>query len=130
MDYDPQSEHKRRYDCTRCPAYCCSYDEIDVTDVEIARIAKRLGITPEAMIARFTKKTKQGTRILRHQKDDVYESVCIFLDRKARRCTIYEARPKVCHEYPDRPRCGYYDFLVWERRHQGDPDFIPLRKDG
>lgn len=129
MDYEEKSEHKLRYDCTRCPAYCCSYDEIEVTDSEIARLARHRGIPVDVMIARHTKLTRSGSRVLRHQKDDIYGSVCTFLDRQRRRCTVYEARPKVCRDYPERPRCGYYEFLSWERRHQGDPDFIPLRKD-
>ena len=27
--------------------------------------------------------------------------------------------------YPDAPRCGYYDFLTFEREQQGDAEFIP-----
>jgi uncharacterized protein len=38
---------------------------------------------------------------------------------------VYEARPTVCREYPNGKRCGYYDFLKFERKHQDDPDFIP-----
>jgi hypothetical protein len=26
--------------------------------------------------------------------------------------------------YPDGKRCGYYDFLKFEREQQGDPEFI------
>jgi hypothetical protein len=37
---------------------------------------------------------------------------------------VYEARPGVCRKYPDTPRCGYYDFLTFEREQQGDPDYI------
>lgn len=117
-----------QYDCSKCPAYCCSYDEINVSKQDINRLAKHFGVDAETAIQRYTK-MRSGTRVLRHQKDEIFESVCMFLDRKTRRCTIYNARPGVCHEYPDRPRCGYYDFLRWERRHQGDPDFIPFRRE-
>ena len=64
-------------------------------------------------------------RILRHQKDTVYGSICRFFDTTERRCTIYEARPGVCREYPNGSRCGYYTFIQFERKHQDDPDFIP-----
>ena len=37
-----------------------------------------------------------------------------------------QARPAVCRQYPDSPRCGYYEFLKFERAHQDDPDFIAL----
>ncbi|HET7712454.1 MAG TPA: YkgJ family cysteine cluster protein [Thermoanaerobaculia bacterium] len=121
---------KLQYDCSKCAAYCCSYDEIDVGTREIARIAKHLGMDPLTVLDRYTKLTRNGKRVLRHQRDDIFGRVCTFLDRKTRRCTIYEARPGVCHEYPDKPRCGYYEFLMWERSHQADPQFIPLLKKG
>ena len=49
-----------------------------------------------------------------------------LLDQKTRRCGAYEARPGVCRGYPDSPRCGYYEFLKFERAHQGDDKFIAL----
>ncbi len=36
----------------------------------------------------------------------------------------YESRPDVCREFPGPGRCGYYDFLSFERNAQEDPDFI------
>jgi uncharacterized protein len=63
--------------------------------------------------------------ILKHQKDDVYATICQFFDKDERRCTIYKARPAVCREYPDGKTCGYYNFLKFERKHQGDKEFIP-----
>ena len=116
-----------QYDCLKCPAYCCSYDRIIVTKRDLNRLAKHFDISPEIAQRRFTK-VIEGEQVLRHQKDEIYGSICMFLDTKSRRCTIYEARPGVCHEYPDQPQCGYYNFLYWERKHQEDPDFIPLRK--
>ena len=65
-------------------------------------------------------------RLLRHKKDHVFESVCTFFDRDKRRCTVYEARPAVCREYPDTSRCGYYEFLRFERVQQGDEEWIAL----
>ena len=76
---------------------------------------------------RFTKyDAKEKARLLRHRQDRVFATVCMFLDQKKRRCTVYEARPGVCREYPDSPRCGYYEFLKFERAHQDDPKFIAL----
>jgi Fe-S-cluster containining protein len=120
-------EKKPLYDCLKCPAYCCSYDRIIVNGHDIRRLAKHFNITAEQAIDRFTKLV-ENERVLRHQKDEIYGSICMFIDKKTRRCSIYKARPGVCHEYPDRPHCGYYDFLTWERRHQDDKDFVPLSK--
>lgn len=118
---------KLRYDCSACPAYCCSYDRINVTKRDINRLAKHFEITPEEATERFTK-IREGERVLRHQKDEVYGTVCMNLDLKTRRCTVYDARPAVCREYPEINRCGYYDFLSWERKHQDNPKFVPLKK--
>lgn len=115
------------YDCLKCPAYCCSYDRILVENRDLRRLARHFGLELETARKRFTK-VREGEQVLRHQKDRVYGSVCMFLDRDTRRCTIYDARPEVCKEYPDRPRCGYYDFLAWERRFQEDEEFIPLER--
>jgi uncharacterized protein len=115
------------YDCSKCPAYCCSYDRIDVKKADIVRLAKHFGIDYDTAFERFTK-MREGERVLRHQKDEIYGTVCMFLDLKARRCTVYNARPGVCHEYPDRPRCGYFDFIQWEREFQEDEKFVPLKR--
>ena len=50
----------------------------------------------------------------------------MLLDQEKRRCTVYEARPGVCRKYPDSYRCGYYDFLRFEREQQDDQELIAL----
>jgi Fe-S-cluster containining protein len=112
------------YDCDKCPAYCCSYDRIDVTKSDLKRLARHFGVTVEQAEARYTK-LSHGDRVLRHQKDPFFKSACRFLDTESRRCTIYDARPTVCRQFPEGRRCGYYDFLSWERERQDDPEFIP-----
>jgi Fe-S-cluster containining protein len=118
---------RAKYSCSKCPAYCCSYPEIEVTRRDVDRLAKHFALTFAQAEARFTKyDAKEGVRSLRHQKDRIFDSVCTFLDQKTRRCGAYEARPGVCRGYPDSPRCGYYEFLKFERAHQDDPKFIAL----
>lgn len=114
-----------KYDCARCPGYCCSYDRIEVTPRDVARLARHFGLTVEQAERRFTRLWEPGERILRHRPDSVYKSICRFFDQHERRCTVYPARPAVCRQYPNGARCGYYDFLVFERGHQGDDTFIP-----
>ena len=119
---------KNRFDCAQCPGYCCSHPRISVSDFDIARLAKHFGVSEREARSRFTYryKTKEvDEQILRHHKDHIYASVCRFFDRDLRRCTVYEARPNVCRKYPYGSRCGYYDFLKFEREHQGDEEFIP-----
>ncbi len=52
----------------------------------------------------------------------------MFLNQETRKCTIYNARPSVCREFPTTSRCAYYDLIEFEREQQDDPDVIPLVK--
>jgi Fe-S-cluster containining protein len=119
---------KPRYDCAKCPGYCCSYPRIAVSDFDIERLARHFGISAAVARERFTYhyRTKElDEQLLRHRTDHIFASTCRFFDQKARRCTVYEARPSVCRIYPSGAVCGYYEFLRFEREQQGDDDFIP-----
>ena len=115
------------YDCLKCPAYCCTYENIGVDKRDVKRLARHFDVDVETAQRRFTK-MRGGDRVLRHQKDPLFGTACIFLNTDTRRCTIYDARPHVCHTYPEEPRCGYYDFLTWERDFQDDQEYVPLQK--
>ena len=118
---------RAKYSCLKCPAYCCSYPEIEVSTRDIERLAKHFDLPYAEAEERFTKyDAKEKVRLLRHKQDRVFDTVCMFLDQKLRRCTVYTVRPAVCRDYPDSPRCGYYEFLKFERAHQDDPKFIAL----
>ena len=118
---------RAKYSCLKCPGYCCSYPEIEVTPRDIERLARHFGVEYRVAEERFTKYDPvEKVRLLRHRKDHVFDSTCMLFDQEKRRCTVYESRPAVCREYPDSPRCGYYEFLKFERAHQDDPEFIAL----
>jgi Fe-S-cluster containining protein len=123
----PTTEAERSYyDCTKCPAYCCSiYDRVQVTERDIKRLAGYFGVDFEAAQKRYTT-TWQGERILRRKADPIFGKACKFLDPTTRQCTIYDARPLVCREFPGRVRCAYYDLLQFERIQQGDDTVVPL----
>ena len=116
---------KNHYDCSKCPGYCCSYDQIEVSTNDIKRLAKHLDMTPARVKTRYTK-IDEGKVVLRHHKDESFGSVCIFFDRDERRCTVYEGRPHPCRSYPYGKSCGYYEFLKFEREHQDDQECIAL----
>ena len=114
------------FDCSKCPAFCCSvYERVQTTDRDIRRLAKHFGVSFEMAKRRYTK-MKDGERVLRRVKDQIFDETCMFLNQETRGCTIYHARPAVCREYPDRSRCAYYDLLQFERRQQNDEQVIPL----
>lgn len=121
------SKKRVRYDCAKCPGYCCSYPVIELSRRDIARLARHFGIDEATATKRFTKYDKnEKSAVLRHRKDRIFKTICMFFDQKKRRCTVYESRPTVCRDYPNSPTCGYYDFLKFEREQQDDPKFIAL----
>ncbi|HXI87759.1 MAG TPA: YkgJ family cysteine cluster protein [Parvularculaceae bacterium] len=116
---------KKMYNCLKCPAYCCSYAHIPVTKSDVKRLAKYFDISEAAAAAKYTKPgDKESPRVLRHKKDDHFITSCMFLDQKTRNCTIYEGRPKICRDFPTQSRCGYYEFLKFEREVQDDPEWV------
>ncbi|MGZ5031913.1 MAG: YkgJ family cysteine cluster protein [Usitatibacter sp.] len=115
-----------KYSCEKCPGYCCSYTEIEITMRDVERLARHFGIKPAEAQERFTKTSAKGVMMLRHRKDTIFDSTCTLFDQDKRRCTVYEARPGVCRKYPDSVRCGYYDFLTFEREQQGDEELVAL----
>lgn len=118
------------YDCSQCPGYCCSYPVIPVTKRDVQRLAKALDMTEARVESRFTRSAHGHKRILKRKPDSIFGRICRFFDIEARQCTVYAARPAICRSFPRRARCGYYDFLSFERETQGDPDHIALTNSG
>lgn len=114
---------KPRYDCSKCPGYCCGYDQIEISKADVKRLAKHFDITTEVAAKRYTK-IDDGKIILRHHADESFTTICIFFNSEKRRCSIYDARPRTCRSYPYGPKCGYYEFLKFEREHQDDAEFV------
>lgn len=113
-----------RYNCMKCPGYCCSYPIITVSKRDLERLARWFGLSSEVAEKRFTRSGHGHKRIMRRKADRHFGKICRFFDTEKRRCTVYQARPAVCRAFPGGSRCGYYDFLTFERRAQGDPDFV------
>ncbi|MFP7755434.1 YkgJ family cysteine cluster protein [Thermodesulfobacteriota bacterium B35] len=92
--------------CNFCPAYCCYRLEgasLYVMAEDINRIARHFNLSDGEVRRRFI----EGRHTFRTRED----GSCIFLatDRLCRRCSIHEARPKQCRDFPyDRP-CPYLD---------------------
>lgn len=113
------------FNCGKCPAYCCSYSHIPVTERDLQRLARDHGLPLERARQRFTKRGDDETpRVLRHREDHLFETACIFLDPDTRGCTTYESRPAACRAYPGTVRCGYYDFLAAERNRFEQDDLV------
>ena len=79
-------------DCRSC-ANCCRVATTPVTDRDIERLTKFLGMKPGAFIREYTIETEDEGRILK--RDD---NGCVFLSGND--CTVYEARPGTCQDFP------------------------------
>jgi hypothetical protein len=110
----------------KCPGYCCSYPVIQLTRRDLARLAAHFGITPAEAQRKFTRTAHDHDRVMRRKADEHFGRICHFFDTKARRCTVYASRPDICRTYPGGKRCGYYDFLMSERRRQDNPEYVAI----
>jgi len=91
----------------------------------VERLAKHFDMSVRDAKKKYTKMESTGkVRVMRHRNDKHFVTACMMLDQATRRCTVYEARPAVCRKYPDSSRCGYYEFLKFERNQQGDDDHV------
>ena len=120
---------EKSYDCSKCPGYCCSYPLIEVSRSDIARLARHFDVDYETAEERFTLyDAEEKVRGLRKRKDEFFGTACRFLDPKERRCTVYEARPATCRDYPYAKTCGYWQFLKFERDLQDDKKFVAMTR--
>ena len=99
-------------------AATAEFSEHGLAGARVDRIAAAARVNKEPIYQYFRK------------KDEHFGRACRFLDPKARRCTIYKARPTICRQFPAERRCGYYDFLMFERKHQNDPDLVATTENG
>lgn len=114
---------KPKYDCGKCPGYCCSYPVIQVTKRDAERIAKHFGMTLAQAERRFFRADHGFKRLMKRQPDEHFGRICQFFDPDERNCTIYEARPSTCRTFPGNS-CGYWDFLSFERAGQKSSSYV------
>lgn len=82
-------------DCLAC-ANCCKSLGPAIYDKDIERMAKALKMKPSAFVQSYLK--------IDQDNDYVFQSMpCPFL-MPDNYCSIYEARPKACREYPHTDR--------------------------
>ena len=115
-----------QYNCRKCPGYCCSYPLIPLDKRDVERLARHHNLSFDEAKRAFTKEEHGRKYAMRRKKDELFGKICMFFDTRKRQCTVYEARPGLCRDYPAESRCGYFDFLKFEREHQDDPTWIAL----
>jgi len=85
-------EIEAQIDCTAC-ANCCRVPEVGITERDIEKLAKFLGMTRHEFLRDYTQRDEKGALILKRT-----EAGCVFLEDNL--CTVYEARPQNCANFP------------------------------
>jgi len=92
--------------CNYCPGYCCyrlpgSTLYLDAEDIN--RLARHLSINDGEVRRRFL----ENKNTFKTRED----GSCVLLanDRLCKRCTIHEARPRQCHDFPYEKPCPYLE---------------------
>ena len=91
-----------RIDCLDC-ANCCKTTSPIFRDIDIDRIARHLGMRPAALIEQHLHLDDEGDYVLN-------QAPCPFLGDD-NYCSIYEARPRACREYPHTDRKNFHQIL-------------------
>jgi len=85
-------ETEEAIDCTGC-GNCCRVATTQITERDVEKLAKFLGLTVAKVIADYTIDSKDEGRILKRT-----ENGCIFLEGNL--CSVYDARPHTCELFP------------------------------
>ena len=100
--HDLHAEAFERIDCLEC-ANCCKTTSPIFRDVDIDRLARHLGIRPAELVEQHLHMDAEGDYVLN-------VAPCPFLGAD-NYCSVYEARPRACREYPHTDRKNMLQIL-------------------
>ena len=98
LDEAIHAEHHRAFaeiDCLDC-ANCCKTTSPIFRDIDIERLARHLDLRPAELVERHLHLDGEGDYVLN-------VAPCPFLGPD-NYCSVYEARPRACREYPHTDR--------------------------
>lgn len=85
-----------RFSCTQCGDCCTgSPGYVWVNKAEIEALASRFQLSVEEFESRYVRSVGVRKSLIEFANGD-----CVFFDGKARRCTVYEDRPRQCRTWP------------------------------
>lgn len=96
------------FDCLEC-ANCCSTTSPIFRDKDIERLAKHLRVKPGVFIEQYLYLDEEDDYVLK-------KAPCPFLGTD-NYCSVYEARPNACREYPHTDRKKMHQILNLTERN-------------
>jgi Fe-S-cluster containining protein len=84
------------FQCTQC-GDCCTgaAGYVWVNKEEIATLAQLVGVPVDEFEAKYVRSVGVRKSLVEFDNGD-----CVFFDGKARKCTVYSARPRQCRTWP------------------------------
>jgi len=97
-------------DCTKC-GNCCKSLMINVDDADATRLSDHLEIDKDFFYSKYVERSSQGSLAVMNKIP------CHFLHEN--KCTVYEARPTECREFPGLHNAGFTKRLFAIFMHYG-----------
>ena len=82
------------FECAQCGSCCAGYGGTYLTESDIRRISRYIGVSAEDFTSRFC--TVSGKRYILDQGDD---GRCVFFS-ETDQCTIHPVKPYMCKAWP------------------------------
>jgi Fe-S-cluster containining protein len=96
MSEQPWYRDGLRFECTQCGDCCTGAPGyVWVNKEEIEALAKRYGLAVDVFEQKYVRRVGVRKSLVEFENGD-----CVFFDGQARRCTVYEDRPRQCRTWP------------------------------
>lgn len=85
-----------RFECSQCGDCCTGAPGyVWVNKDEIEQLAQQVSMSVADFEAKYVRKVGVRKSLIEYENGD-----CVFFDTVARKCTVYEARPRQCRTWP------------------------------
>ena len=96
MNEKPWFEKGLRFECTGCGDCCTGAPGfVWVNRDEITDLAQSVGLSVPDFETKYVRQVGIRKSLVEYDNGD-----CVFFDPRARKCTVYEARPRQCRTWP------------------------------
>jgi uncharacterized protein len=96
MDDDVWFKEGLRFQCTQCGDCCTGAPGyVWVNQAEIEALAEKFQMSVPAFESKYVRKIGARRSLVEYPNGD-----CVFFDGIARKCTVYDSRPRQCRTWP------------------------------